>query len=158
MLKEVESRIGAEYFVKRLRSSGCRVYFDKIRENKLIFDVEGFCRTQKIDKKRCDFAIFLKNPNEKLCCVLIELKRGALTASTVSEQLRGGAVLIEEHFRDIDFELIPLVFVGNADRLEIESLRTARVPFRDKLHGIALGRCSKKGNLDSAIGETFRAY
>lgn len=158
MLREFEAKIGAEYFVRKLKGSGCRVYFDKIQENKLIFDIERFCRAQKIDKRRCDFAVFLKNPNERLCCILIELKRGALTASTVSDQLKGGAILIEENFKGIDFELIPLVFVGSADKPEIKRLNAMRVPFRDKLHGIALGRCSRKSNLDSAVGETFRSY
>ena len=158
MLKEIEAQIGAKYFVRRLKGSGCRVYFDEIQESKLIFDVERFCTIQKIDKKRCDFAVFLKNSSEKLCCILIELKRGALAASTVSEQLRGGATLIEDNFTGIDFELIPLVFVGSADKIEIENLKRKRVPFRDKQYGIALGRCNKKSNLDSAIGKVFRAY
>ena len=158
MLKEVERQIGDEYFVKKLKGSGCRVYFDKIQEDKLIFDVERFCKIQKIDKKRCDFAVFLKNPNGQFCCILVELKSGALKASAVFDQLKGGAVLIEENFADFDFKLIPLVLVGNAVTLEIESLKKARVLFRGIKHGIALGKCNRKGNLNSAIGDIFRAH
>lgn len=158
MLKEIERQIGDEYFVKKLKDSGCRVYFDKIQEDKLIFDVEEFCKIQKVGKKRCDFAVFIKNPNEKFFCILIELKSGALKASTVFDQLRGGAVLIEENFADFDFKLIPLVLVGNAVKLEIENLKRVRVPFRGIKHSIALGKCNSKGNLNSAIGNIFRAY
>ena len=158
MLKEIKAQIGAEYFVRTLKSSGRRVYLDEVQKNRLIFDVEQFCKVQGIDSKRCDFAVFLRNSNRKLCCILIELKRGALTASTVSEQLKGGANLIEDNFTGIDFELIPLVFVGNVDKLEIENLKKKRIPFRNKRYGIALGRCNKRNNLDSAIGKTFRAY
>ena len=158
MLKEIERHIGAEYFVKKLKGSGCRAYFDKIQEDKLIFDVERFCKIQKVDKRRCDFAVFLKNPNRKFFCILIELKSGALKASAVFDQLKGGAVLIEENFADFDFKLIPLVLVSSAVKLEIENLKRARVPFRGIKHGIALGKCNSKGNLNSAVGNIFRAY
>lgn len=158
MLKEIERQIGDEYFVKKLKGSGCRVYFDKIQEDKLIFDVEGFCKVQKIDKMRCDFAVFLKNSNSKICCMLIELKSGALKASTVFDQLRGSTALIEENFSDFDFKLVPLVLVGNAVKLEVESLKRKKILFRDIEHGIALGKCNRKGNLNSAIGSIFRAY
>ena len=158
MLKEIERQIGDEYFVKKLKDSGCCVYFDKIREDKLIFDVERFCKIQKIDKRRCDFAVFLKNSNGKFCCILIELKSGALKASAVFDQLKGGAMLIEENFADFDFKLIPLVLVGNAVKLEVESLKRKKVLFRDIEHGIALGKCNSRGNLNSTIGNIFRAY
>lgn len=32
MLKEIEAQIGAKYFVRRLKGSGCRVYFDEIQK------------------------------------------------------------------------------------------------------------------------------
>ena len=158
MLKEIESQIGVKYFVSKLKGSGCRVYFDKIQEDKLIFDVERFCKIQKIDKKRCDFAVFLRNSKEKICCILIELKSGALKASAVSDQLKGGAVVIEEYFSDFELKLIPLVLVGNADKSEIENLKKLRISFQGIPHGIILGRCNKSSNLNSAIGRTFRAY
>ena len=158
MLKEIERQVGDEYFVKKLKGSGCRVYFDKIQEDKSVFDVEGFCKIQKIDKRRCDFAVFLKNPNGKFCYILIELKSGALKTSAVFDQLKGGAVLIEKNFADFDFKLIPLVLVGNAVKLEVESLKKAKVLFRGIKHSIALGKCNRKGNLNSAVGDIFRAY
>ena len=158
MLKEIETRVGVEYVVKRVQGLGCRVSFVGIQKEKLIFDVERFCKEQRIDKKRCDFAVFLKSPSERLCCILVELKSGALKASSVSEQLKGGAALIEESLAGIELNLIPLVLTKNSHHIERKKLNKASVPFRGMQHSIALGKCNIKGNLNSAIGMILRAY
>lgn len=158
MFDEIKTQIGLEYFVKGIQGSGCGVSFVKVQQEKLIFDVERFCKKRRIDKARCDFAVFLRNSTGRLFCILIELKSGALMASTVSEQLKGGAAVIEENFNDIDFILIPLVLTSSTHRIQRAKLSKARVQFRGKPHGIALGKCNKKGNISSAVGKTLMTY
>lgn len=158
MFEEIESRIGVNYIVRRVQGSGCGVSFFGIKEEKLVFDVERFCKGEGIEEKRCDFAVFLNNPREKLCCILIELKSGALKASNVSEQLKGGAVVIEESLNGIELNLIPLVLTSSSHQIERMRLNKARVPFRGIPHSIALGRCNRRGNLNSAIGKSLGAY
>lgn len=158
MFNEIKTQIGFEYFVKGIQGSGCGVSFAGIQQEKLIFDIEQFCKKRRIDKTRCDFAVFLRNPAEQLFCILIELKSGALKASTVSEQLKGGAAVIEENLNDIDFILIPLVLASNTHRIQRAKLSKARVQFRGKPYGIALGKCNRRGNINSAVGKALMTY
>lgn len=158
MFNEIGNRIGVEYFARRVQGSGCGVSFVGFEQEKLIFDVEKFCRIRKLEITRCDFAVFFYNQNERPCCVLIELKSGALRASVVSDQLRGGAAVIEEKFNGIEFRLIPLVLTKSTHRVELAKLNKSRVLFRGIPLGIALGKCNKKGNIYSAIGKILEAY
>lgn len=158
MFKEIGTRVGVEYFVKRIQGSGCGVSFVGVQQEKLIFDVEKFCRVQRLDRTRCDFAVFLNNPKGQLFCVLIELKGGALRASEVTKQLRGGAAVIEETLNGIDFILIPLVLTKSFHRVELVKLNRSRVLFKGIPHGIVLGKCNRKGNINLAIGKVLATY
>ena len=97
MLEDVRASFGAEYFIDGISNKDCVVDLGGVPESRLILDLEKFALAKRFIENRCDYVLFIEGGDQKIFCVLIELKSGKFVASHVRRQLQGGANLIKRY-------------------------------------------------------------
>ena len=152
MLELIKKKIKSDFLIRTIRNTHCKVSFNEVKDDKLIFDFDKFYKKSPRSIRRCDFAIFLVDSvRQRNVCLLMELKGGSFRASTVSAQLKSGADLMNIFLWDVDVDFIPLVLSGRANKEQIRRLKKERVVFKEVAYSIVLGRCGDKFNLHDAI-------
>lgn len=98
-----------------------------------------------------------------LVIVLIELKSGTFKASTVANQLQGGADYVSDIFEGLNEEVrsalsvlkttcVPILFHGRGiDRAQRYKLESAKVRFRNQRAAIKKNKCGQRRNLAEVL-------
>jgi hypothetical protein len=93
------------------------------------------------DGKLCDCLVFWSIDGADVVGA-VELKAGGLSASSVIEQLQGGADVIDRvASRCRSLEFVPLVAHNGVKPLEVREFRRQKVTFRGTSYLAALKRC-----------------
>ena len=150
--------------VEKVKSQRCTVSLKGIPKcDRLIVDVDRYARDEACTSKRCDFILFFPHSsNDKVVCVLIELKSGEFDVGDVVEQLQCTARYLEaflELDRKLSTELIlcPLLLCTRGPHSrEQRRLKEATIRFSNLSIPIFKGRCGVDGNIMAAIKSVFK--
>lgn len=167
-LSEILDEIRGQVSVQCLRNScsgdGCRVYLTDVLPERVIIDLECEFRQRKIRTQRCDYVLFYADTAQNcLVIVLIELKSGTFKASTVENQLQGGADYVSDIFGSLNEEVrsalsalkttcVPILFHGGGiDKAQRYKLERAKVRFRNQNAAIKKNKCGQRRNLAEVL-------
>ena len=165
VLDEIRSQVSGQCLRNSFRGGGCRVYLTDVLPERVIIDLEcEFIRLRKRDTQRCDYVLFYADTAQNcLVIVLIELKSGTFKASTVANQLQGGADYVSDIFGGLNEEVrsalsalkttcIPILFHGRCiDRAQRYKLERAKVRFRNQRAAIKKNKCGQSRNLAAVL-------
>lgn len=152
LLGNVRSSFGVKYFVDKIDNRDCVVDLDGIPENRLILDLERFALANTLSENRCDYVLFIELENQKIFCVLMELKSGKFGTSHVRSQLQGGANLVKRHCQlqmDCCALLIHKFGIKRVDQMK---MTRDRIKFEGSI-AIVRSLCGKKRNIFLPIGK-----
>ncbi len=129
----------------RCDKEGCRVGLAEAPRVRVIVDMD--CGTLPIpdDQKRCDY-LFVGEERNVTWVAPIELKSGRLSADTVLEQLKGGALAADAWLPEgVSFELAPVLAHGKKIRRNnLRVLRSRKIQLRGQRKGTVLIKCGDK--------------
>ena len=138
--------------VTRCDKGGCRVDLRKgVPPSRVIVDMD--CDGLRIPNgmKRCDY-LFFGAGSDVTCVAPIEFKSGGLRASTVLEQLEGGARMADAWLpQEVSFRLIPILAHGKGIRRKaLNELRAKKIQLRGQRKRAVLIKCGDP--LTKALG------
>ena len=140
---EVANQIPDACCTTRCNKGGCRVDLRKgLPPSPVIVDVD--CDGLRIPNgwKRCDY-LFFGSGSDVNYVAPIELKSGGLSASTVLEQLEGGARMADAWLpQEVSFRLVPILAHGKGIRRKaLNDLRSKKIRLRGQTKRAVLIRC-----------------
>lgn len=163
VLDEIRSQVSVQCLRNSFRRDKCPVYLTDVPE-RVIVDLECEFRLRERDKQRCDYVLFYADTAQNcLVIVLIELKSGTFKASTVANQLQGGADYVSDIFGGLNEEVrsalsalkttcIPILFHGSGiDKAQRYKLERAKVRFRNQRAAIKKNKCGQRRNLAEVL-------
>ena len=163
VLDEIRSQVSVQCLRNSFRRDKCPVYLTDVPE-RVIIDLQCEFRLRKRDTQRCDYVLFYADTAQNcLVIVLIELKSGTFKASTVANQLQGGADYVSDIFGGLNEEVrsalsalkttcVPILFHGRGiDRAQRYKLERAKVQFRNQNAAIKKNKCGQSGNLAEVL-------
>lgn len=160
----IQKIFGQDNFVSKIQDQGCRANLKGISApDRLIVSVNRYTRGKACRSKRCDFVLFFPhNSNDKVICVLIELKSGEFDVDDVVEQLQCTARYLEA-FLELDCKLnaelilCPLLLCTRGPHSrERRKLTKATIRFSNLSIPIFRGKCGEDGNVIAAIKSVFK--
>lgn len=142
---EVANQVPGACCTTRCDKDGCRVDLRKgLPPSRVIVDLD--CDGLQIPNgwKRCDY-LFFGSGSDVSCVAPIELKSGGLRASTVLEQLEGGARMADTWLPpDVSFRLVPILAHGKGIRRKtLNDLRAKKIRLRGQTKRAVLIRCGE---------------
>ena len=160
----IQKIFGNDNFVSKIQAHRCHASLRGIAEpDRLIVSVDLYTRSKACGSKRCDFVLFFPHSsNDKMVCVLIELKSGEFDVDDVVEQLQCTARYLEtflELNRKLRAELIlcPLLLCTRGPHsTEQRKLKEATIRFCNSRIPIFKGRCGLEGNIMAALKHVFK--
>lgn len=165
VLDEIRSQVNVQCLRNSFRRDKCPVYLTDVPE-RVIVDLQcEFKLRKKHKKQRCDYVLFYADTAQNcLVIVLIELKSGHFKASTVINQLQGGAkYVLEDIFGNLNEEVrsalsalkttcVPILFHGRGvDKAQRKELEGAKVEFRNQNAAIKKNKCGQRRNLAEVL-------
>lgn len=164
VLDEIRSQVSADCLRNSCRGDGCSAYLTDVPPERVIIDLECEFRLRNRHTQRCDYVLFYADTAQNcLVIVLIELKSGTFKASTVANQLQGGADYVSGIFEGLNEEVrsalsalkttcVPILFHGRGiDRAQRYKLERAKVRFRNQRAAIKKNKCKQRRNLAEVL-------
>lgn len=150
MLEDVRLSFGVENFVDRINNRDCVVDLDGVPESRLILDLEKFASAKRFAESRCDYVLFIELKDQRIFCVLIELKSGKFGAAHVRGQLQGGANLIKKYCQLQMGCCALLIHKAGIKRVDQMRMAKDRIKFESSV-AITRSLCGRKRNIFSVI-------
>ena len=145
LVSRIQSTIPKTCQARKCGMRGCSVGLKNAPQP--FFLIQMDCDKLRIgqNEKRCDY-IFIGG-SDRVWIVPMELKKGALGASEVKEQLQAGAQFAEKNIpKNEQILFLPIaVFGGKAHRTELRKLQQPanQIRFRNQRFSIQLLRCGR---------------
>lgn len=146
VLEDVRASFDAEYFIDGIGNKDCVVDLEGIPKSRLILDLEKFALAKRFVENRCDYVLFIECGDQKIFCVLIELKSGKFFASHVRRQLQGGANLIKRYCQLQMGCCALLIHKLGIKRINQMKMMNDRIKFEGSV-SITRSLCGKKRNV-----------
>ncbi len=148
LVKAVRGRLSETCFVKRMRREGCAVSLKGAPRPNLIVDLDKPGAPLGPQDKRCDYLFFADGNEGPGWVVVLELKRGSLSAGEIIRQLRAGAVAAEEIVpEDEPVNFRPVAVSGGGTRkAEWKKLKdeTAKIRFHGRPETVRFIGCGEQ--------------
>ena len=154
MLGSVRSSFGVKYFINEIGNKNCVVDLNGIPKSRLILDLEKFALANGVVESRCDYVLFIEPENQKIFCVLIELKTGKFDTSHVCKQLQGGANLVKKYCQLQMGCCALLIHKVGIRRVDQMKMTRDRIKFESSIM-IARSLCGKKRNVFLPISKVL---
>jgi len=156
-LEEIRQQVGHNETTSYTKE-GCRVSMANIPSERVVLDVDLAFPPDRALTNQCDFVLFyIDTVQSKLIGVPMELKNGDVKASTVVEQLRDGARIVDNFTpRNIEIELIPILVHDGIHKAQSERLKESRIRFRGDRIPINMTTCGYQGNLAQALAKSTK--
>ena len=124
------------------RRRGCQLNLGSLPSHSLtVIDADKYRECCNFKGKLCDYILFYLEDSPTVA--VVELKGGRIKAGVAQKQIGNGSKVAEQitgTHRVSDFP--PILLHGRRlKRLEIETLKIARVPFQGKNYRIVIERC-----------------
>ena len=145
LVKAVRGRLPKKCFAGGMRKKGCAVSLKGVPRPNLIVDLDKPGAPLDPQDKRCDYLFFADGNEGSGWVVVLELKRGSLSAGEIIRQLRAGAVAAEEIVpEDEPVNFRPVAVFGGgirmAERNELKK-KNAKIRFHRHLEVVKLIQC-----------------
>ena len=111
-MAKIAAKVCSSCRVEHCGKEGCRIGLEGAPSVRIIVDMDCGALQFPKDHKRCDY-LFVGEEHETTCVAPIELKSGRVDASTVLEQLEGGAGMAETWLpQDVSVRFVPILAHG----------------------------------------------
>ena len=154
MLDDVRAGFGAEHFIDGISNKDCVVDLGGIPEVRLILDLEKFALGKPFIENRCDYVLFIERGDQRIFCILIELKSGKFSASHVRKQPQGGANLVKRYCQLQMGCCALLIHKSRIKRVDQITMTKYRIRFEDSV-AIARSMCGRKRNVFVPVGRVL---
>ena len=154
LLDALRSRIGASHLITSCGGRGCRVDMAGVPAPYVIVDADKAFPAHGLDGPRCDRVLFLLGPApRRLVSAPIELKSGGLNASHVADQLQDSIEFVNRVAPPSALLACrPILVHGHGlHPKQRKALGRIKIRFRSQRLTIATARCSRPGNLATAL-------
>ena len=154
VLQTVRKRIGEKNLSTSCNSEGCKGSLEGITSKRILVDADLAFPAHNMTGRRCDYLLFLVDEaQECYFSVPIELKRGGVDASEVSDQLQQGTKFVERiEFKEFPTTCRPvLIYGGKMHENQRKTLNRFKVRFRGHKVTIQIGRCNRPRNVATAL-------
>ena len=156
VLNQIRVSMDKEHLTQSCREAGCRVSLTGVSSDRVIVDAESAFPAHGLKGKRCDYVLFVTNPQGDLVAAPMELKSGNVNASGAADQLQGGATFAESVLPVTSATVCcPLLFHGRSIHpKERKALNRQKIEFFGQRVTIKTARCNRPRNLAEALRST----
>ena len=153
VLNNIRIRVGVEHLGRSFRGEGCRVFMTGVSPDRVIVNTESAFPAHGLEGKRCDYVLFVVNPQGNLVAAPMELKSGKVDASEAADQLQGGATFVECATPATSATVCcPILFHGRSiHSKERKALNRQKIEYCGQRVTIKTARCNRPRNLAEAL-------
>ena len=153
VLKQICISVDKKHLTESCRQAGCRVSLTGVSPDRAIVNTESAFPAHGLEGKRCDYVLFVVNPQGNLVAAPMELKSGKVDASEAADQLQGGATFVECATPATSATVCcPILFHGRSiHSKERKALNRQKIEYCGQRVTIKTARCNRPRNLAEAL-------